>query len=218
MLGDIFPLKPFVVAFQDTFNPFVAPPAFQCDQRAGAARSGAVVVVGAAGGWGTPRLVGRWTRRPRLWHSVVAAAGVITPLYLWHLPGMSLVAAAGIFAFAGVAFQVEPGTTAWWLTRPIWLGVLITVTLLLVAVPLGITSGQIADRWAAEQSLEMKRFELPGKEALITDVYLGARNVLEASVLVDAPLDDGDLVALRRPIPDELDGAFDLEPALHYRP
>jgi hypothetical protein len=84
--------------------------------------------------WGTQGLVTRWTQRPRVWHGVVAVSGVIMTLYLWHLTAMSLIAAAGLFAFDGVAFQIEPGTTAWWLTRPVWVGVLATVTLILVAV------------------------------------------------------------------------------------
>lgn len=84
--------------------------------------------------WATQGLVTRWTQRPRLWHGVVAISGVIMTLYLWHLTAMSLVAAAGLFAFGGVAFEVEPGTTLWWLTRPVWLAVLVTVTLMLAAV------------------------------------------------------------------------------------
>jgi hypothetical protein len=54
-------------------------------------------------------------------------------IYLWHLSAMSLVAAAGLFTFDGAAFEIEPGTTAWWATRPIWLGVLLIATGLLVA-------------------------------------------------------------------------------------
>jgi len=65
---------------------------------------------------------------------VVAISGVVMTIYLWHLSAMSLVAAAGLFAFDGAAFRVEPGTTAWWLTRPLWLAVLLAVTLGLVAV------------------------------------------------------------------------------------
>nr|MDJ0498999.1 acyltransferase [Acidimicrobiia bacterium] len=42
--------------------------------------------------------------------------------------------AAGLFTFDGAAFRVEPGTTAWWVTRPLWLGALLVVTGLLVAV------------------------------------------------------------------------------------
>jgi ABC-2 type transport system permease protein len=34
LIGDIFPLKAFAEAFQDCFNPFVDPPAFQWDQLA----------------------------------------------------------------------------------------------------------------------------------------------------------------------------------------
>lgn len=48
ILGDIFPLKPFVVAFQDTFNPFVEAPAFAWDELAlvlGWGAAGAVIAV-----------------------------------------------------------------------------------------------------------------------------------------------------------------------------
>ena len=83
---------------------------------------------------GTQPAVKRLTQRPRLWHGVVALSGVIMTVYLWHLSSMTLVGAAGLFVFDGIAFQIEPGTWAWWLTRPIWLAVLIAVTLVLVAI------------------------------------------------------------------------------------
>lgn len=84
--------------------------------------------------WATQPQVRRLTARPRVWHGVVAFSGVIMTVYLWHLSAMSLVAAAGLFAFDGVAFKIEPGTTVWWLTRPLWVAVLVAVTLALVAV------------------------------------------------------------------------------------
>ena len=61
-------------------------------------------------------------------------SGVIMTLYLWHLSAMAIVASAGIFIFDGAAFRIEPGTTAWWLTRPVWVGVLSAFTLVLVYV------------------------------------------------------------------------------------
>jgi hypothetical protein len=53
---------------------------------------------------------------------------------VWHLTSLSLTIAAGIFAFDGIAFSLEPGTALWWLTRPVFYVVLIGVTLLFVAV------------------------------------------------------------------------------------
>ena len=84
--------------------------------------------------WGTEGVVRRWTSRARTWHFVVAVSGVIMTVYLWHLSAMAIVASAGIFLFDGAAFRIEPGTTAWWLTRPIWIGVLVVFTLALVFV------------------------------------------------------------------------------------
>ncbi len=84
--------------------------------------------------WGTRPSVERLTQKLKVWHTVVAISGVLMTIYLWHLSAMSLVAAAGIFAFDGAVFRIEPGTTAWWLTRPVWVAVLGAVTLLLVAI------------------------------------------------------------------------------------
>jgi len=84
--------------------------------------------------WGTQPAVRRFTSRATSWHAVVAISGVIMTIYLWHLSAMSLFAAAGLFTFDGVLFQFEPGTAAWWVTRPAWLAILMVVTLAIVAV------------------------------------------------------------------------------------
>ena len=83
---------------------------------------------------GTRPAVSRLTKRPRLWHGVVALSGVIMTVYLWHLSAMTIVASIGLFTFGGAAFEIEPGTWAWFLTRPIWIAILISVTLILVAI------------------------------------------------------------------------------------
>lgn len=84
--------------------------------------------------WGTAPRLQRFLSRAQPWHTVVAFSGVIMTIYLWHLSAMSLTAAVGLNAFDGLAFTLEPGTTAWWLTRPVWIVVLALVTAALVAV------------------------------------------------------------------------------------
>jgi surface polysaccharide O-acyltransferase-like enzyme len=84
--------------------------------------------------WATQPAVRRFTAKTQSWHAVVAISGVIMTIYLWHLSSMSLFAAVGLFTFDGVLFQFEPGTAAWWVTRPAWLAILATVTLVIVAV------------------------------------------------------------------------------------
>jgi hypothetical protein len=83
---------------------------------------------------GTQPAVARATQRLGVWRTVVAISGVIMTVYLWHLSAMTIVAAAGLFTFGGAAFEIEPGTWAWWLTRPIWIGVLLAVLGVLVAI------------------------------------------------------------------------------------
>jgi peptidoglycan/LPS O-acetylase OafA/YrhL len=83
---------------------------------------------------GTQRSVARATRRLGVWRAVVAVSGVIMTVYLWHLSAMTIVAAAGLFTFGGAAFEIEPGTWVWWLTRPIWIAILLAVLGVLVAI------------------------------------------------------------------------------------
>jgi hypothetical protein len=78
--------------------------------------------------WGTQAAVRRFTAGARRWHAVVAVSGIMMTLYLWHLTAMSLVGAVGLFTFDGIAFSVAPGSAIWWLTRPLWLAVLLLVT------------------------------------------------------------------------------------------
>ncbi len=60
----------------------------------------------------------------RLWTATVLINSMIMTLYLWHITVMVLLGAVLYFA-GGFGFGIEPGTTAWWWTRPIWIGVLL---------------------------------------------------------------------------------------------
>lgn len=78
-------------------------------------------------------LLARWMQRIAAWTFVVAVSARIMTLYLWHLTAMVILFAIGIFA-GGFGFGLEPLSTAWWLTRPLWFLVvgLVTVALALV--------------------------------------------------------------------------------------
>jgi Acyltransferase family len=82
----------------------------------------------------TVDVVNRWAGRRRNWRLVVAVSGFMMSIYVWHLTALSLVIAVGIFSFDGAAFSLEPGSAAWWLTRPLFYAVLVVVTGLLVAL------------------------------------------------------------------------------------
>ena len=78
--------------------------------------------------------MGRWANSLRNWRFVVGVSGFIMTIYVWHLTALSLTIAVGVFTLDGVAFSPEPGTAAWWMTRPIFYIALIAVTTLLVAI------------------------------------------------------------------------------------
>lgn len=78
--------------------------------------------------------VRRFAGRRPVWKGVVGVSGFMMSIYVWHLTVLSLLIAVGAFAFDGIAFSLEPGTAVWWLTRPVFYVVLITVTAGFVAV------------------------------------------------------------------------------------
>lgn len=78
-------------------------------------------------------LMERWMRRPLAWAFVVAVSVQIMTLYLWHLTAM-VIAIGGSMALGGFGLGIEPLSGAWWLTRPIWFGVLGLVTFGLVSL------------------------------------------------------------------------------------
>ncbi len=62
----------------------------------------------------------------RLWTATVLINSMIMTLYLWHITVMVLLGTALYFA-DGFGFGIEPGTSTWWWTRPLWIGVLLVL-------------------------------------------------------------------------------------------
>jgi fucose 4-O-acetylase-like acetyltransferase len=68
--------------------------------------------------------VSAWLARRGPWTAVIAVGSMAMTLYLWHLPAMA--------ALYGLVLAVDgplpnPGTGAWWATRPLWLALLAAV-------------------------------------------------------------------------------------------
>lgn len=101
---------------------------------------------------GTRKAVGHLSQRRRVWKGIVGVSGFMMTIYVWHLTALSLVIAVGIFTFDGVAFSSEPGTTAWWLTRPVFYMVLVLATSVLVLV---------FGRFEHDIATDEQRFRLP---------------------------------------------------------
>ncbi len=67
-------------------------------------------------------------QRLRSWTRVVAINGSIMTLYLWHLTAM--VAVVGILLLIGApGLGLEVGTVEWWVTRPIWIALMMLATI-----------------------------------------------------------------------------------------
>jgi len=64
----------------------------------------------------------------RLWAATVLINSMIMTLYLWHLTIMVIVVALAYLA-GGIGLGLEPGSSGWWLTRPLWIGFLFVMLL-----------------------------------------------------------------------------------------
>lgn len=65
----------------------------------------------------------------RVWKAVVVAGSMAMSAFLWHLSALMMVM-LGV-RLAGIELP-EPGTSGWWLTRPLWVAVLVVPTVVLV--------------------------------------------------------------------------------------
>ncbi len=64
----------------------------------------------------------------KLWTVTVLINSMIMTVYLWHITVM-VVFAALLYLAGGAGLGIEPGTMDWWLTRPVWIAVLLLLLL-----------------------------------------------------------------------------------------
>jgi hypothetical protein len=91
----------------------------------------------AATQFGVTRLletpVRRWLERTTPWAATILVNGSIMTLFLWHSTVQVLMIGLA-YAMGGMGLGWEPGSFAWWLTRPLWLGVMLAALLPVVAL------------------------------------------------------------------------------------
>ena len=66
----------------------------------------------------------RWLARLRPWTATVLVNGMIMTVYLWHLTAMIVLILAS-YLLDGFGMTMDPGAAGWWLTRPLWLVLLV---------------------------------------------------------------------------------------------
>jgi len=64
----------------------------------------------------------------RLWTATVLINSMIMTVYLWHITVMVIFGAI-LYLTGGYGLGVEPGTSEWWATRPVWIAVLLVLLL-----------------------------------------------------------------------------------------
>lgn len=65
----------------------------------------------------------RWLARTGVWAATVMVNATIMSVYLWHLTVMALLVGLANLV-GGVGLRLRPGSATWWVSRPLWLGVL----------------------------------------------------------------------------------------------
>jgi len=64
----------------------------------------------------------------KLWTATVLINSMIMTVYLWHITVMVILAGL-LYLAGGAGLGIEPGTMDWWLTRPVWIAVLLALLL-----------------------------------------------------------------------------------------
>ena len=64
----------------------------------------------------------------RLWTATVLINSMIMTVYLWHITVMVIFAAL-LYLAGGIGLGIEPGTTDWWWSRPVWIAILFVLLL-----------------------------------------------------------------------------------------
>ncbi|MCH9695284.1 MAG: acyltransferase [Gammaproteobacteria bacterium] len=72
----------------------------------------------------------------RLWAAAVLVNSMIMTVYLWHITVMVILVAL-LYLAGGIGLGAEPGSAAWWLWRPAWIGMLL-ILLVPLALPLSL--------------------------------------------------------------------------------
>jgi hypothetical protein len=75
----------------------------------------------------------RWLAGVRVWTATILVNRAIMTLYLWHVTAMVLVIGLSNL-LGGLGLGLEPGSAAWWASRPIWLLTLLAATCLFLVV------------------------------------------------------------------------------------
>jgi surface polysaccharide O-acyltransferase-like enzyme len=70
----------------------------------------------------------------RVWTATVLMNGMIMTVFLWHLTAFVLVMTFVWIALGGIGLGSVPGTSEWWVTRPMWLAIYILATLPLIGI------------------------------------------------------------------------------------
>ena len=83
----------------------------------------------------------------RVWATTVLISSMIMTVYLWHITVM-VITISILFLLGGFGLGIEPGTSAWWYSRPVWIGVLF---LLLLPVALLLSRFERGSRGGADK-------------------------------------------------------------------
>lgn len=118
--------------------------------------------------WARP--VGQWLlARPAVWRVVVLAGSVAMSVYLWHLSALFLLLGGTRWLHLQLP---QVGSLAWWLTRPIWLALLVAIAIGLVAVFARFEAGSMAAPAVLPAQRWRDRLSAAGLVLLVAGVFM----------------------------------------------
>lgn len=77
--------------------------------------------------------VRKWLENPAPWAATILVNGSIMTLFLWHSTVQVLMIGLA-YALGGLGLGWEPGSSEWWISRPLWLSAMLAALLPVVAL------------------------------------------------------------------------------------
>lgn len=86
------------------------------------------------------RVMRRFLSRPAAWTATVLINGSIMTVYVWHMTAMALTIAVLKLVDSPVLAVAPSAGVAWWVSRPMWIGILVLATVPFLATLRGLES------------------------------------------------------------------------------
>ena len=79
------------------------------------------------------RAANAWLQREAPWAAVIVLNQMIMTVYLWHMTAL-IIAVGAAYGLGSIGLTADPGTSDWWVMRPLWIAIFIVILIPFVLI------------------------------------------------------------------------------------